>query len=441
MDGPQHPPARLPRLHPDAYTVGWLCALAQSELPAARVMLDHQHEQAGQYNKFDDNVYEYGDINGHNIVIACMAPGQPGILSAQELVTPLRQTFANLKLHLFVGIGGGIPLRPSPENPDEDIHLGDVVVGWAEQTNVPSIIQYNRIECLPGDKDQRPGVIQDPHTQLVKALSPILADRLLKAASFEKHLDRFNEVEYFEHPGLENDLLFEATYNHNDPTSNLRDCSTCDTTKLVKREPRKSTKAVFHQGTILSDNSVMKNPLERDRLSDKWHKAICIEMEASGIMKATRSLIIRGIADYADTHKNQRWQPYAAGAAAAFAREVLFKIPPVQAVAGPTDFGAPNLSYQASQPLSQYSHSQSSDQEPRNRLLVQATHEVASSKADSSQSSEIQGRQFAPAERRGPTASDSACTRAPNYDLKTELIIRLTTCLRISHLYRQGSRE
>jgi nucleoside phosphorylase len=34
-------------------------------------------------------------------------------------------------------------------------------------------------------------------------------------------------------------------------------------------------------------------------------------------------LVIRGICDYADSHKNKRWQLYAAGTAAAYAKEVL----------------------------------------------------------------------------------------------------------------------
>jgi len=34
-------------------------------------------------------------------------------------------------------------------------------------------------------------------------------------------------------------------------------------------------------------------------------------------------IVIRGICDYADSHKNKDWQEYAAAVAAAFAKEVL----------------------------------------------------------------------------------------------------------------------
>lgn len=38
-------------------------------------------------------------------------------------------------------------------------------------------------------------------------------------------------------------------------------------------------------------------------------------------------LVIRGICDYADSHKNKIWQPYAAAVAAAYAKELLLVIP------------------------------------------------------------------------------------------------------------------
>ena len=41
-------------------------------------------------------------------------------------------------------------------------------------------------------------------------------------------------------------------------------------------------------------------------------------------------LVIRGICDYADSHKNKLWQPYAAATAAAYAKELLSIIPPAE---------------------------------------------------------------------------------------------------------------
>ena len=50
---------------------------------------------------------------------------------------------------------------------------------------------------------------------------------------------------------------------------------------------------------------------------------LCFEMEAAGLMTEFSSLVIRGVSDYADSHKNDGWQHYAAAAAAACTKELL----------------------------------------------------------------------------------------------------------------------
>jgi nucleoside phosphorylase len=55
-------------------------------------------------------------------------------------------------------------------------------------------------------------------------------------------------------------------------------------------------------------------------------------MEAAGLMDDFPCLVIRGICDYADSHKKKRWQPYAAATAAAYAKELLNVISATQVV-------------------------------------------------------------------------------------------------------------
>ncbi|KAF2830310.1 hypothetical protein CC86DRAFT_238346, partial [Ophiobolus disseminans] len=50
-------------------------------------------------------------------------------------------------------------------------------------------------------------------------------------------------------------------------------------------------------------------------------------MEAAGLMNSFPCLVVRGICDYADSHKNKRWQLYAAATAAAYAKGLLDMIP------------------------------------------------------------------------------------------------------------------
>jgi hypothetical protein len=55
-----------------------------------------------------------------------------------------------------------------------------------------------------------------------------------------------------------------------------------------------------------------------------------------GLVDAFPCLVIRGICDYADSHKNKIWQPYAAATATAYAKELLGIIPAAQVEKIPT---------------------------------------------------------------------------------------------------------
>lgn len=46
-------------------------------------------------------------------------------------------------------------------------------------------------------------------------------------------------------------------------------------------------------------------------------------MTLIGLMDTFPCLVIRGICDYADSHKNKIWQPYAAATAAAYTKDFL----------------------------------------------------------------------------------------------------------------------
>lgn len=73
----------------------------------------------------------------------------------------------------------------------------------------------------------------------------------------------------------------------------------------------------------------MEDATLRDRLRED-DGALCVEMEAAGLMNDFPCAVIRGICDYADSHKNDTWQSYAAMTAAAYAKELLAEISPVE---------------------------------------------------------------------------------------------------------------
>ena len=99
----------------------------------------------------------------------------------------------------------------------------------------------------------------------------------------------------------------------------------CDPTQIIRRKPRDMR---VHYGLIASGNRVVKDAIFRDEINKKLGgNVLCFEMEAAGLMNDFPCLVIRGICDYADSHKNKDWQEHAAAVAAAFAKELLLAVP------------------------------------------------------------------------------------------------------------------
>ena len=79
---------------------------------------------------------------------------------------------------------------------------------------------------------------------------------------------------------------------------------------------------LIHIGTIASASSVMKSGQHRDQLAE--HEGVIgFEMEGAGVWDILPCVIIKGVCDYADSHKNKAWQNYAAATAACCAKTFL----------------------------------------------------------------------------------------------------------------------
>ncbi|KAM3531642.1 hypothetical protein NHJ13051_000707 [Beauveria bassiana] len=94
----------------------------------------------------------------------------------------------------------------------------------------------------------------------------------------------------------------------------------------VARDQDDDDDPTVHCGLLASANRLMKNAELRDQYANQ-RDILCFEMEAGGLNSHFPCLVIRGICDYADTHKNQKWQGYAAMTAAAYAKDLLRRIP------------------------------------------------------------------------------------------------------------------
>jgi nucleoside phosphorylase len=120
------------------------------------------------------------------------------------------------------------------------------------------------------------------------------------------------------------DFLFRAEYTHVNTSGS---CDTCNQANLVCRPRRITNDPVIHYGLIASANQVMRDGVVRDQLANELD-IYCFEMEAAGIMDILPCLVIRGICNSSDSHKNKEWQGYASAAAAAYAKELLLSISP-----------------------------------------------------------------------------------------------------------------
>lgn len=171
-------------------------------------------------------------------------------------------------------------------------------------------------------KFHRTGSLDKPPPVLLHALQRLKVSDEVDGIDLEESLSLFRNkprmAKKYGHQGIENDVLFKSIYDHEGDET----CDGCNSQSIVQRLAREDPTPRIHYGNIASGNEVMKHGTTRDKIA-KEEGVICFEMEAAGLMDNFRCLVIRGICDYADSHKNKRWQPYAAATAAAFARALL----------------------------------------------------------------------------------------------------------------------
>jgi nucleoside phosphorylase len=289
------------------------------ELTAAQEMLDEEHQDLPPNNN-DSNIYTLGSIGAHNVVLACLPAGQTGTNSAAAVAMQMKTTFPAIRFGLMVGIGGGVPRK------EADIRLGDVVVSQPGNGH-GGVVQYDFGKSTPSGF-KRTGFLNAPPTVLLAAVTKLRSNLDRGRSSLSPHLFKLGDLSRFRRDQAGNDVLFEATYNHSGEDS----CSLCAPVRKIPREERANHTPMIHYGTIASGNQVMRDGVERDKVSSEFEGVLCFEMEAAGLMNHFPCLVIRGICDYADSHKNKEWQPYAAGTAAAYAKELLGVIPAADVV-------------------------------------------------------------------------------------------------------------
>ncbi|KAH8671224.1 ankyrin repeat protein [Xylariales sp. PMI_506] len=301
------------KLRREDYTVGWVCPMEIEQI-AALQMLDEQHERLPQPTT-DHNVYILGSIAGHNVVISGMY--QTGKISAAAVVIQLRTTFPSIRFGLLSGHRRGI------------IRLGDVVVSKPDGPH-SGTIQYDHGKAKAG-QFERTDVIAPPPAVLLGAAQDLAAKRAIQPEDpLAENLKRINTnvrtLRHFKYPGRKQDRLYTPDYIHLRPKVPCEECG-CDPTRLIPRSVDEEDEQYItvHRGTIASGELVVRDALLRDQLVGVG--LLCFETEAAGALCDFPCLVVRGISDYCDSHKNDQWHGYASAAAAAYARQLFFHLP------------------------------------------------------------------------------------------------------------------
>lgn len=283
--------------------IGIITALPK-EYAAMKRMLENCHEV---YNNARGNAERYlmgqiksADGNLHHVVLMMCGEGNN---SAAIRCTQLLSVFPDIRAIVMCGIAGGFP---NPSNPQEHVRLGDIAVA-------KSVIQYDYGK-KKGDSWEEKAVPTKISSSFSRAIAKLQADEYEGIYEWRTYVSKF-ATGSFAKPSENEDVLYDLAGNIIQHPEN----------------PKREGFPLVHYGRIASANIVLKDIHTREELREKY-KVIAAEMEGSGIADASTDenvnfVIVRGICDYCDLHKNDLWQNYAALVAAAYTRCLIENLP------------------------------------------------------------------------------------------------------------------
>jgi nucleoside phosphorylase len=341
-------PLPLPPANRDDFDVAIICALPEERDTVEALMTRDFKEEGKVYGKVqnDDNVYTTGMLGGKPVVL--VAPQAMGTTNTRDLARGLSISFRNISWAFVVGIAGGAPFVPDGAGWKESgIQLGDVVVstqvieydfgreyenGFRRKTDVESV--------LPRAPAEVTNFINQMKLGRSKAFRRVLAKTNADLAS-HKELQT-GEGKYHEHPGPDADHVYGLGYRHKHQDSAVcAKCSQCtewyhevceealraDCAKLgcTPHHSNDVDETKIHFGRYASGDAVMKSGHRRDLLI-REEGVIAFEMEGAGAWEVFGTVVVKGIVDYADSHKNKKWRGYPAARAAMCAAAMIEEI-------------------------------------------------------------------------------------------------------------------
>ncbi|EPS35589.1 hypothetical protein H072_10985 [Dactylellina haptotyla CBS 200.50] len=319
----------------DDYEISIICALPL-EAEAVRALFDEVDSSTSNENNEgltkapeDTNVYTLGAIGRHRVVLVSM-PGM-GKISAAATAATLKQSFRKIKLTLLVGICGGVPGEEV-----QQIRLGDVVIG--EQ-----VIHYDfgrQQETGLETKDDRRGSLGGQTPEIRAFVNKLKSGKKSLQEKVFTYLTPILEKSSPVNINLRDNLYLPGYWHiHRDGKGcigepcemNKHICqgariSSCEELKCdrsqIDIDSRRKPKPSIHFGPVASGDKIMRSATVRDEIARK-EQVIAFDMEAAGAWDYLPCLLIKGVSDYADSHKNKNWQNYAALTAAVCVKAVL----------------------------------------------------------------------------------------------------------------------
>lgn len=307
-----------------SYSIGWVCAL-QIEMVAAAIALDEEHPCLLQLAS-DGNVYILRSISEHNVVITSVLVGSYGSYSVAVLATRMSITFLNLKFILLVSIGVGV-LANRANQPN--VRLSDIVVSMPSG-QYRGVVRYDFGKVTANGFVRPMNLMSRPPQVLLAVVANVRIDEEMNRLQLLDIL--LSMLEKSLHLGFTNlraqyNRLYVSSYTYNDLGDSK--CAVCDVNKLVIQQLQETTLPVVHYSIIALGDMIIKDGLAQDKLVEELGgEILCFKMEAGGLMDNVPCLVIKGICDYADSHRTRRWQKYAAMTAAAYAKLHLKAISP-----------------------------------------------------------------------------------------------------------------
>lgn len=324
----------------DGFRIAIICAL-RDEADAVEAIFDEIYEEDGlSYHKYegDPNQYVLGRIGIHQVVLL-QTPGI-GKVNAANAAAGCRSSFTKIKLGLVVGVCGGVP-EPSK---GVSIFKGDIIIStYVVQSDFGR--QYE-------EGIQRRRTLADvltPHTPDLKIFLNSLQgqrNQFLLKKRMETVISEMECVEWYnlpDTPERATDYVYRSDYLHLHRDGSCEKCLAiengddeiceaaresfcseleCAPSGRLNRTTSNSQASKIHFGKLGSSDQAMKSAVHRDAIV-KEDGVLGFEMEGAGVWDIFPTIVVKSVCNYADSHKDNAWQMYAATRAAAMAKAML----------------------------------------------------------------------------------------------------------------------